>query len=217
MDADVILAPQVIQRLCAALDRDSHLVVVGAKSVPYRKSLRLGRRVVAAITQPNRYQRWIVGRMYALKRSKFAQRMEELAIHEMPQILAAEDTWVSLVAGTGRWKIDQEALVYHMPYTLQEFARIERRHLLSLEELRRQCPQLVQRGRLDKTLLELAREKLREIALTEGLLAKICTALRLPIVGIIRRNVRRELQRGSSQTFIWEVSEASKNLPEHVG
>ena len=123
MDADVILAPGVIQRLYTTLTRDPQLIVVGAKSVPYRKNLTLGRRVVAAITQPNRYQSWIVGRMYALKRPEFARRMKQLAVSEMPEILAAEDTWVSLVAGTGRWTIDQDALVYHMPYTLQEFAQ----------------------------------------------------------------------------------------------
>jgi hypothetical protein len=63
----------------------------------------------------------------------------------------------------------------------------------------------------------LIKEKFGEIALTEGLMAKACTALRLPIVGMVRRNVRREIRRGRSQSFQWEVSEASKNFPEQVG
>ncbi len=216
MDADVILSPGVIPRLYAALTANPELIVVGAKSEAYRKSLQPWQRVVAAITQPNRYQSWIVGRMYALKRSAFARRMEQLTIDEMPEILAAEDTWVSLVAGRGHWRIEQDAVIYHMPYSLREFVRIERRHLMSLELLRQRCPQLVEQERQSRHSRKLVREKLEEIVRTKGLLAKTCTAVRLPLVAAIRGRIQRQLQNGLSPAFKWEVSEASKNLPEHV-
>ena len=155
--------------------------------------------------------------MYALKRSAFAQRMKALAIDEMPEILAAEDTWVSLVAGPGRWRIEQDAVIYHMPYSLREFVRIERRHLMSLELLRQRCPQLIEQERQSRNSRKLIKEKLEEVIRTEGLLAKTCTAMRLPLVAAIRGRLQRQLHRGTSPGFRWEVSEASKNLPEHVG
>jgi glycosyltransferase involved in cell wall biosynthesis len=220
MDADVIPAPGVIQRLCRALTDNPQLILVGAHSIPYRKSLRLWNRFVAAVTQPNRHQTWIVGRMYALKRPEFTQRMRQLGVEQMPEILAAEDTWVSLVAGPGNWQVDLDAIVYHMPYTLGEFVRIERRHLVSLDQLRRECPQLVDQAGLARKPWELGRQKLGEVTRTKGLTARICSLARLLIVVIVRRHLRRELRReqrrGNAAPFAWEVSEASKNLPEQM-
>jgi glycosyltransferase involved in cell wall biosynthesis len=213
MDADVIPAKDVFERLKSALSTDPNLVLAGAYSAPYRKSLRWRHRLVAAITQPNRHQSWIVGRLYAIRRHKFLQRMRQYGMEEMPEICAAEDTWVSLVAGRGHWRIIPEAIVYHTPYTFSEFIRIERRHLLSLETLRQQCPQLVKQAGFERKPRELLAQKLLEILKTKGLTAKICTLLRLPVVGLVRRRVHHELRRGTAAPFKWEVSEASKDLP----
>ncbi len=216
MDADVIPAEGFIERLESALSEDPDLVLAGAYSTPFRKNLGWRHRMVAAITQPNRYQSWIVGRLYALKRTPFLQRMRQFGMEEMPEICAAEDTWVSLVAGQGHWRIVPEAVVYHMPYTFVEFARIERRHLLSLQTLRQKCPQLVQQAGLERSRRDLILTKFMEVAKTKGLTAKVCTLLRLPIVGLVRRRIHRQLRQGKATPFTWEVSEASKNLPSRT-
>lgn len=215
-DADILLGPAVLPQLVAALEEGPRWILVGARSVPYRKSLSAWHRFVAAVTQPDREQTWIVGRTYALRCAAFSRRMKELGLARMPEILAAEDTWVSLVAGREHWQVESDAIVYHMPYTLSEFARIERRHLMSLDQLSRECPQLVEQGRLHGQGRNLVRQKLTECLRAEGLISKVCCLLRLPIVGLVRYPVQRALRRGKAAPFKWEVSRASKNLPEHV-
>ena len=215
-DADILLGPGVLPQLVDTLTENPSLVLVGARSIPFRKSLSVWHRFVAAITQPDRDQTWIVGRMYALRRATFSRRMQELGLSRMPEIRAAEDTWVSLVAGTGHWRVEPEAIVYHMPYTLSEFVRIERRHLMSLDQLSRECPQLVEQGGLRRQGLDLVRQKLTECLRAEGLTTKVCCLTRLPLVGLVRYRVQRSIRRGEAAPFQWEVSQASKNLPKHV-
>lgn len=162
VDADVLLAPDSFARMAEHLERNPEQVAVTGRIVP--------------ATSPKNALEWLFwppdtlapgginGRLYAVRKRAMLAAMVRSGYAEMPRALLAEDRWLTLVVGDGKWGWCKGAVAAYIPADFRDALRNYRRAWRAKQQIAKLHPKLEYRG---ESTLGKIRRHYRQIR-TEG-------------------------------------------------
>lgn len=208
-DGDVFIDKSAFRYLYEKMEDNRELIVVGGGIVPATKGCDWLTRFIHT---PHKRNNAIDGKLYMMINSLLQQRFDHYGITEMP-CGVIDDSFVTALAGKGRYDFENRAKVYYTPHTLREWIAIERRGIRGRKYFKENYGQLFadNEDNIDPNCAEWLRRKI-PVLLELGSPWMIARGIayfltRRAIHCYARRLVERE---GPGYHTTWETSSSSK-------
>ncbi len=213
-DADVIISAHAFSNIVQRMQEQDDMVTVGGLLTPYHDdSDFITRALYPELTTLG----CICGGLYGIRDDAIQDRFTEYGFSEMPKDIIAEDTWLTLLAGEGRWCIERQARVIIRPHTWKEMFKTERRHMRAKKQLEEDYGAIFEENSDDKffmkeSFLGKTKRRLGRIYHAKGLKGKTEVVVNYIMRQYIRHITRKHLATEELDSYagVWEVSESSK-------
>lgn len=209
MDADVLLDPDSIRILADRLRESSSLVATGATCVSRNRHDDFLSRLLSRGIESHGC---LVGRLYVVHRDRLAERFRDRGLAQMDPRIIAEDYWLTMVIGAGRWTIVDSARVFYLQPHWRELRETDLRNTCGTLQVRRLYPDLYreQRERVPRKLSRwfhtLARSARRGVASRRIVDFALRCVWRERAIWLERAAARR-----SSWSSLWRTAPTSKS------